>query len=521
MGPHGEILLYNINLGTQPAQTTGYMEVWNASNLPGLYSSRVYNSMGWGQWKAMGRFLNATEVPNVTFGGQRYYPEVMPYNVSGYQWNVTIPKGLPGSVQRVWAGDRVVGASLSLTAVRMWAINLNKSKGAIGQVLYNNTWNAPAEWAAGNVSIAGFGGGWMCWSQTDKVGVLWIKETREHYAFSTEDGNYMWGPTEPQYYLDSIDDSSSDVRNIAYGKLYSASVGGVVYCYDVKTGERLWSYEASDPYTEILWSNNWWLKPVAIADGKIYVGHTEHSANQPFPRGAPFICLNATTGEEIWRINGAFRQTRWGGRGIIGDSIIATMDTYDQRVYAIGKGPSATSVSIQSDVITHGGSVMVKGTVTDTSPGTKASGLLLRFPNGVPAVADENMSDWMLYVYKQFERPANTVGVEVVISVLDPNNNYYEVGRTTSDADGFFKLAFTPEVPGEYTVIASFAGSKAYYGSYAKTAVNVEEAPATTPPPTPTPAPMTDTYVLGIGAGAIIAIVVVGLVIILLIRKRQ
>jgi hypothetical protein len=197
------------------------------------------------------------------------------------------------------------------------------------------------------------------------------------------------------------------------------------------------------------------------------------------------------------------------------------MDTYDQRVYAIGKGPSATSVSIQSDVITHGGSVMVKGMVTDTSPGTKASGLLLRFPNGVPAVADENMSDWMLYVYKQFERPANTVGVEVVISVLDPNNNYYEVGRTTSDADGFFKLAFTPEVPGEYTVIASFAGSKAYYGSYAKTAVNVEEAPATTPPPTPTPAPMTDTYVLGIGAGAIIAIVVVGLVIILLIRKRQ
>ena len=35
-----------------------------------------------------------------------------------------------------------------------------------------------------------------------------------------------------------------------------------------------------------------------------------------------------------------FRDTRWGGNGIIGDSIIATMDTYDQRVYAIGKGPS-------------------------------------------------------------------------------------------------------------------------------------------------------------------------------------
>src|SRR4030042_5894427 len=108
MGQHGEILLYNINLGTQTAQQTGYMALWNASNIPGLYSSRVYNSMGWGQWKAMGRVINATEVPNVTFGGQRYYPDVLPFNRSGYQWNVTIPKGLPGSVQRVWEGDRII-----------------------------------------------------------------------------------------------------------------------------------------------------------------------------------------------------------------------------------------------------------------------------------------------------------------------------------------------------------------------------------------------------------------------------
>jgi hypothetical protein len=144
----------------------------------------------------------------------------------------------------------------------------------------------------------------------------------------------------------------------------------------------------------------------------------------------------------------------------------------------------------------------------------------MRFPNGVPAVSDENMSDWMLYVYKQFARPTDAVGVEVVVSVLDPNNNVYEVGRATSDASGFFHCSFIPAVPGDYTVYASFAGSGAYYGSSAETAINVESAPAATPPPTPTPAPMTDTYVLGIGAGAIIAIVVVGLVIILVLRKR-
>jgi hypothetical protein len=271
---------------------------------------------------------------------------------------------------------------------------------------------------------------------------------------------------------------------------------------------------------QVLWSNNFPVGHLIATDGKLYLANLEHSVNQPLPRGGPFICLNATTGEEIFRADGLFRSTVWGGRAVIGDSIIATMDTYDQRVYAIGKGPTATAVSAPDIGVPLGKSVLVQGKVTDISPGTEEYGLTARFPNGVPAVSDANMSDWMLYVYKQFPNPTDIVGVDVVVSVLDPNDNIYEVGRTTSDSSGFFKLSFVPLVPGEYTVIASFEGSSAYYGSFAKTAINVEEAPATTPGPTPTPAPMTDTYVLGIGAGAIIAIIAIGLVIILMLRKR-
>ena len=196
------------------------------------------------------------------------------------------------------------------------------------------------------------------------------------------------------------------------------------------------------------------------------------------------------------------------------------MDSYDQRVYAIGKGPSSTTAKIENDVTTLGNKVLVTGTVMDVSPGTNDVKLTLRFPNGVPAVSDANMSEWMLYVYKQFERPADVVGVEVVVSVLDPNGNCYEVGRTTNDASGGFKLVFEPEVPGEYTVFTAFEGSKSYYGSLAETYLFVEEAPVATPEPTPTPAPMTDTYVMGFGIGMIIAIVVVGLLLFLLLRKR-
>jgi hypothetical protein len=215
-----------------------------------------------------------------------------------------------------------------------------------------------------------------------------------------------------------------------------------------------------------------------------------------------------------------FRQTVWGGEAVIGDSIIATMDTYDQRVYAIGKGPSALTVTAGPEVSVEGSSVVVKGMVTDVSPGTEEYGLRARFPNGVPAVADENQSDWMLYVYKQFPRPTDAVGVEVVVSVLDPNNNCYEVGRTTSDASGYFGYEFTPAVPGLYKVIASFEGSSAYYGSSAETFITVEDAPAETPAPTPTPASVADMYFVPATVGIVIAIIVVGLLLFLLLRRR-
>ena len=196
------------------------------------------------------------------------------------------------------------------------------------------------------------------------------------------------------------------------------------------------------------------------------------------------------------------------------------MDTYDQLVYAIGKGPSATTVSAPNIGVPLGKSVMIQGMVTDVSPGTNDPGLIMRFPNGVPAVSDADMSDWMLYVYKQFEKPADVVGVDVVVSVIDPNNNSYEVARATSDASGFYKASFTPQVPGDFTVIASFEGSGAYYGSFAETAITVEEASAAIAEPTPQSPSTADLYLLPGIAGIIVAIAVVGAILVLMLRKR-
>jgi hypothetical protein len=448
-GPMNEICRYVVNT------RSGTVSLWNTTEvvMHGLTGSTAGS---WGS-NAHGR----------THDGER-----------GIMWTESIETGLPGSATATFLNDRIIGASASTSAVTLWGINVNASDGAIGRTLFTNTWTPPSYWAEMGLSVSGFQSGWQVWSQEDRVGILWIKDVREHYAFSLNNGKHLW--TAPsQDYQDAFDDTPADARAIAYGKFFCASLSGVVYAYDIQTGDIAWRYEATDPYTEYLFGNTWWLKPLFVTDGKIYVAHLEHSPIDPRPRGGPFICLNATTdnpeGEVIWRINGAFRQTRWGGRGIIGDSIIATMDTYDQRVYAIGKGASATTVTVSPKIAAKGNTILIEGTVMDVSPGTEETGMKLRFPNGVPAVSDESMSDWMLHVYKQFEIPenANVTGVEVVFNWIDSEGGWHDLYRTTTDASGTYSCAWTPDTEGTIKIVATFTGSEGYFGSCAQTALVV------------------------------------------------
>jgi len=166
--------------------------------------------------------------------------------------------------------------------------------------------------------------------------------------------------------------------------------------------------------------------------------------------------------------------------------------------------------------------VLLKGTVTDQPPtGRRNVNNLVEFTlKDPPAISDEDMQKWMEYKFMGQGYPADAKGVEVVISVMDPNNNYYEVGRTTSDVNGFYSLSFEPLVPGDYTVFAAFEGSASYYASQAVTAITVEEAPAATAEPTPPPASAADLYFLPVSIGLLVAIIAVGAVLILMLRKR-
>ncbi len=348
----------------------------------------------------------------------------------------------------------------------------------------------------------------------DGVYAVYTMQTFSWEAYDIKTGQKLWGPTKVfnsswAYY----DYTAPSV--IGYGNLYTWGLSGEVYCLDAKTGETKWSYNTGSSGVDSpfgSWPLGTWWTHYVLADGKLYV-RAGHDYTPPVFKGAKLYCLNATTGEEIWS-SLSFDIV---GSPAVADGYMVWFNGYDNQIYCYGKGPSATTVSIQDDVITHGDSILVKGMVTDESPGAKKYAQTARFPNGVPAIADEDMSAWMEYLYQQQPKPADAKGVKVTITVLDPNNNCYDVATATSDANGFYSATFDPPVPGKYTVYATFEGSESYWPSQAQTAVYVKEAPAATPEPTPVPQAPVETY---FAVSTIAIIVAIAVAVVLLLRKR-
>jgi outer membrane protein assembly factor BamB len=509
-GPKGEILIYNVDIDH------GWMTLWNSTNVPGLRrTTDQLNTYFYNEWRPYGKIVNATGKCNVNFE--------TPLGLGGYMWNKTIPTGLArsaidnnrtdqGGVRKI-RGDVMLGSNTEKftkypNPVSFWALSLKP--GEEGKLLFNVNYPALPGNLTEEIRDA---------SVEDGVFVVAVKETCEWYGYSLKTGEKLWGPTQPQELLDWVgfaQTSWTDV--IADGKLYSGSFSGVMHCYDVKTGKLLWTYHAIDQYGESPFGPNWCLGIEFVVDDKIYIGDFEHSGNSPLPRGAPYICLNATTGEEIWTL--PLRTTIRDSSTIIADGIMIIPSTYDMNDYAIGKGPSAIAVTTSPKVSTLGHSLLIEGTVTDVSSGTEDYDLRARFPNGVPAVSDASMTEWMEYVYMQYPRPTDVTGVEVTLNVVDSNGNFRQIGTTTSDSDGYFSFPWTPDISGKYTVYAEFEGSKSYWPSHAVTAFNVDSA-APTPAPTAEPIQsLADLYFVPAIAGLFVLVAIIGVVIILVLRKR-
>jgi hypothetical protein len=158
----------------------------------------------------------------------------------------------------------------------------------------------------------------------------------------------------------------------------------------------------------------------------------------------------------------------------------------------------------------------------DVSAGASQAAVKADYPNGLPCVSDASQGAWMASVYEQQPAPTNVTGVTVTLTSVDPNGNTVPIGTTTTDSSGTYAYTWTPPITGSYTIIATFAGSGAYYGSCAEAHIYAGNPPATSSPaPTPVSQATTQSYVLGIGIAVIVIIIVIGAVLAMLLLRKK
>jgi outer membrane protein assembly factor BamB len=351
----------------------------------------------------------------------------------------------------------------------------------------------------------------------DGVMTVFDKNTARWWAFNDNTGEKIWGPTTP--YENAWDLFPNGI--IAYGKLYAGTYAGRLYCHDMKTGNLQWTYtlplSGSDtPYGDYPLSANSLSSGISVADGKLYAVTGEHTPNSPYWLGGAMYCINASTGDLVYKTPGW-----WSDSPAIADGYALDHNCYDGTIYCFGKGQTAVTVMAPDTAVTLDDSIVIKGTVMDQSPGTMDYAGNQLNSKGSPAIADAYMTQWMEYLYQQKTMPNNATGVPVSIDVIDANNNFRHIGTATSDITGAYSLMWKPDIPGKYTLIASFAGSESYWPSSSETSFGVEIG--ATPAPTAvaqTGLATTSDLMTYMAVGVIAIIIAIAIGFALVLRKR-
>ena len=267
-GPNGEILVYQLNYAGR------WLALWNnTASLDELLGTSGTNA--W-QWRPVGKSINGN---------------------TAYTWNVTIPS-LPGlgapTIIKVIPDNMIFGRSTVMQAAggtssgvfgtpdpyTFWAISLKPE--TRGQLMWIKNYTAPA----GNYTV-------LVGPVDSGVFTIEYRETMQWYGYDLNTGTQIWGPTNAENAWNYYSGTSGGITSntVAYGHLYTCGYGGVLYCYDLKTGKILFTYGNGGAGN----STNSGLNTVygnfpiligAVADGKIYMFTSEHSPNTPLYQGA-------------------------------------------------------------------------------------------------------------------------------------------------------------------------------------------------------------------------------------------
>jgi hypothetical protein len=314
----------------------------------------------------------------------------------------------------------------------------------------------------------------------------------------------------------------------AYGMLFEVGFDGHVRAFSTTNGQKVWDFYMGPAGVETPYGHWPSRAGFTIADGKMYTTNDEHTPDQVMWRGGKLYCLDAYTGQQYWNISG------WMRMPAVSDGILTAVNSYDNQIYTIGKGPSAVTVVAPDTAVAAGSALMIRGTVMDKSAGQPDT----------PAISDKDMTAWMEYLHMQKPKPTDASGVPIKLTAVGPDGNSLDLGTVTSDEYGSFGWAWTPQSQGTYQIIATFAGTNSYDSAFASTYVVVGPAAAAVVTPTvaptatqaptaaptvtvsasptvaPTPAAGISTETLLIGAAAVIIVAVVAVAAILLRRRK-
>jgi len=322
--------------------------------------------------------------------------------------------------------------------------------------------------------------------------------------------DYPWG----EFWTYNVASGPTDPSNPTKGVFIADSYAGT-YAFDWDTGKIMWRSSHVAPPFETPYTVNETTSvypgtgtPI-IADGVVYVQSSEHTATAPYTRGYGTYCINATTGELMWKLDEPMVI------GAAADGYSTMNDQYGGFMYVLGMGKSKTTVTAPATAISLGQSVVFTGTVTDLSPASP----------GAACVSEASMGAYMSYLHLQSQlqnmlHPEAPTGVPVSIDAIDPKGNYVHIGDATTDIAGSYSYMWKPDQEGKYDVTVTFAGSLSYDSSWAETAVGVTAAPAEiTIPEYPTPPDYSGTLNV-ILAAVVVAIILAVVAIVLVLRKK-
>ena len=357
-------------------------------------------------------------------------------------------------------------------------------------------------------------GHWNCWSETTGQ-LLWTSQsTISENPWSSSTPDYPWGNWWAYYTSQyDINDTTSVLIECSYAGLFA---------FNWADGSIVWHYFDNNtvPFESPYIGNSYFTGNI-MADDKVYAYAGEHTPSEPINRGWDTVCLNATTGEQIWSIENTMVP------GAVADGYLTAANQDDGYMYVFGMGLSKTTVTAPLTAQNVGTPVLIQGTVMDMSPAQ---------PN-TPCVSDASMAQQMEYLHMQqpltgLWQNQSMTGVPVLLTAISSAGNVINIGTTMSNPYyGTFAMAWTPPSADTWTITATYAGSYSYSTSSAATNLLVTAAAATATPthtPTQTPTPTVTTsnavtandvmlYIVGAAIAIIIAIAILG---VLILRKK-